>query len=316
MAAGTRSELERVLLTEAVNRRSFGFLEKENITPDHFEGHKELATPLWGEQALPSRRQVEDWEESTIADWTPDPDGVVHAIEGVREFHAQDQVHRELYDMKKILGQDRVNGWKTIMEEVPSRLNAIRDNLEAGKASSDDLLPWLDIEEAIKSGIKETEHLIRGVVLAGQSHVLFAPGDSGKSWIAMWITKEAIERGLTVIYFDFENTPGKFLQRMNILGASKEDMARFIKYTYAPQLTLKPEATCRFGKVLDTVKPDLIVWDSWMGPLGMCQIKENDNDDIRHWATKYIDPAKDRGIATVLLDHTGHENTDRNHLRA
>jgi hypothetical protein len=60
---------------------------------------------------------------------------------------------------------------------------------------------------------------------------------------------------------------------------------------------------------LDTVEPDLVVFDSWINFLSTAQLDENAAGDIASWASFYTRPARDRGITVVLLDHVPHAGT-------
>lgn len=309
MAGSDRKEFERVLLAEAVDKGSIGFLEAEGITLDHFYVHKNVATELWGEQIMPSRRIVEGWDESSIEDWEPSSDEVPYALDKIRELYAQEKFHKLLYEIKDHLREQ--DGWKRALDELPDKLTIVQGLLERGKESVEGLIPWLDTGEIMLNGVEIEQQLLRGLILMGKAHLFFGQNDSGKSWIAKWIAKEAMDRGLRVIYFDYENTALTFAIRQTILGVRPEQATNLLKYAFAPPLTMDKESTQNFVRILDAVNPDLIIWDSWAGALGSCGMSEDSNDDVQHWASKYIAPAKARDISTIILDHTGHENTDR-----
>ena len=96
----SRTEIERILLAEVVDRRSLDFLVKEGITPDYFGPYEVVATRFWGESEIPSRRIVESWDKCAIKDWEPEPEGVPYAIQEIRDIHAHDNFNVMLLGLK------------------------------------------------------------------------------------------------------------------------------------------------------------------------------------------------------------------------
>ncbi len=62
-----------------------------------------------------------------------------------------------------------------------------------------------------------------------------------------------------------------------------------------------------YAAMLDQVRPDLVVFDSWINFLASAGMDENSSNDVAAWAVAFTHPARDRGIASLLLDHIPHE---------
>ncbi len=148
----------------------------------------------------------------------------------------------------------------------------------------------------------------RDILLSGKSHQFYAGAEQGKSWISLWLTKQAIERGQRVLYLDSEN--GRRIIDERLLGSLGLDRARsdeLLFYYNFLTLDLKRESTQGYVHFLDGLSPDIVVFDSWAGFLADCGLDENSNTDVVNWSVKYIRPARQRGITTVILDHVPHE---------
>ncbi len=161
------------------------------------------------------------------------------------------------------------------------------------------------LAEAIRHGVESPEELERGVLIKGAVHQIFAGPGSGKTWLALWLIKNAIERGQTVAFFDTENGKRIVSERLAELDVDASTIDTHLLYFPSPRLGL--DAAEAFAVFLDVVKPDLIVFDSWLDHLASAGLDENSATDIASWAACYSRPARDRGCTVVLLDHVPHD---------
>jgi hypothetical protein len=159
---------------------------------------------------------------------------------------------------------------------------------------------------AITNGIDPPTELLPDILLAGKAHNIFAPGGVGKTWVLVWIATELIKRGKRVVVFDLENGFRTYAERFEEMGGEPEELDRLLYYYPFP--VFDPES---YAKMLDEVKPDLVMFDSWIGFLAAEGRDENEATDISAWAESYSKPALRRGTAIVVLDHVPHEHDDR-----
>ncbi len=161
------------------------------------------------------------------------------------------------------------------------------------------------LAEAIRHGVEPPEEFEPGVLLMGAVHQIFAGPSSGKTWLALWFIKNAIERGQTAVFFDTENGSRIISARLAELGVDASQIDAYLHYYPSPSLDLG--AADSFADFLDAVKPDLVVFDSWLDHLAIAGLDENSATDIASWAACYSRPARDRGCTVVLLDHVPHD---------
>jgi hypothetical protein len=168
--------------------------------------------------------------------------------------------------------------------------------------------------------------LIRGLMYAGMNHHLFAGAEVGKSWVAMWVAKKVAMRGFDVLYIDYENGSLVVNDRFNELNV-KDSAHEHLRYCEGDRLNLYDGLNkiaegspvdpwdntgyVRFRSVLKHIRPALTVWDSWAAALESCGFDENSNRDIQRWCRLFLEPAKRLFIASLVVDHTSHNNNGR-----
>jgi len=160
--------------------------------------------------------------------------------------------------------------------------------------------------ELMDRGIEEPEELLPDILLKGKAHNIFGPGGIGKTWVLVWMAKELVEAGKRVVILDVENGLRTYLERFDEVGTDRTLLNR--NFVYGPFLSFDPES---YARMLDDEKPDVVMFDSWIGFLAADGRDENVANDIALWADGYSKPALKRGVTVVVLDHVGHEHSER-----
>lgn len=163
-----------------------------------------------------------------------------------------------------------------------------------------------DLVGALKAGVEPPEVLLQEVLLAGKVHSIYSGGGTGKTFFAAYITRKILANGGTVLYFDQENGLRIMAERAACLGITPEMAENFYHYPF-PTMPLDLEVVEAFEQLLDEIKPDLVVFDSWVNLLAMCGLDENSSVDIATWTEAYSQKARHRNIAVLLLDHVPKE---------
>ena len=183
-------------------------------------------------------------------------------------------------------------------EEAPDTDGARVNCLLAGR---------VDLGKAISQGIDPPDELEPDLLLDGKIHHLFGPSESGKTILALWMIKRRVEAHQHVIMFDAENGPRTNSERLKQMGADPDLIGKYLVYLPFPDLTLGERGRQDFYELLDEIDPALIVFDSWASFLSSAGFSENDNAEIEHWDNALTKRAKQRGIASVILDHVPHD---------
>ena len=179
---------------------------------------------------------------------------------------------------------------------------------EDDKVSTNPLLAGrVDLGKAIAQGIDPPDELEPDLLLDSKIHHFFGPSESGKTILALWMIKRRVEARQHVIMFDAENGPRTNSERLKQMGADPNLIGKYLVYLPFPDLTLGERGRQDLYELLDEIDPALIVFDSWASFLSSAGFSENDNAEIEHWDNALTKRAKQRGIASVILDHVPHD---------
>ncbi len=170
------------------------------------------------------------------------------------------------------------------------------------KQSATRSIEFMSLNEIIKKGVERPEDVVEDVIRSGKRHQIFSEAGTGKTWLATWITKEAISREKIVLYLDKENGGRIIAERLKALGADPELVDKFLRYSAFPSIS-DQEGLNEYLSTLDAVRPDVIIFDSWINFLSDFGMDENVRSDIAEWSVKFIHPAYEKGIASLMLDH-------------
>ena len=183
----------------------------------------------------------------------------------------------------------------------------IEEGLRSGGAREAFSSGRYKLAEGIEKGIDPPEELEQGVILAGRVRWIYAPAGKGKTWLWLWLVKRCIERGERALIFDSENGMRLVTERLQALGVGPERVDELLHYYPFPHLSTDDRDAEDYARLLDEIEPALVIFDSLVNFLGDSALAENSNDDLVAWATCYTRPARERGIAVVVLDHVPHE---------
>ncbi len=163
--------------------------------------------------------------------------------------------------------------------------------------------------EALENGVEPPEEQEPGILLRGKVHHVFAAAGLGKTMLALWLIKQAILRGEIVVLLDDENGVRTIAERLQEMGVSPKEVDARLFYLPFPSLPMTEEARGNYVDLLDDLKPDLIIFDSWISFLAGAGMNESENTDVQTWCAAYTQPARARGITTVILDHVPHQGS-------
>lgn len=195
------------------------------------------------------------------------------------------------------------------------------DPLESRRGTWDalDLEPYLtgQVQKVYPSVLERTDG--QALLYPGRLNMLYGPSEAAKSWIAMYTCTQVLERGERVIYLDFEDEPVNALERMQLLGASYDDLRTNFRYV-RPEEPLAAMQRSRWGddrateagqaaealfqELLDTHDPALIVADGMTVLYGLHGLDSNDSvqtDIITSWLKRL---SRNGRSTVIVIDHT------------
>ena len=171
----------------------------------------------------------------------------------------------------------------------------------------------VDLIARIRDGIPPIDYLpaSEGMLVRGKRHQIPAPKKSGKSlsMLVHWATM--VQAGARVVILDRENGADLYASRLegiiDVLDLAPSAMAERLGYYEFPRLkdTDGPELAAMCAGA------DVVVFDSQRMFLTDLGLGEDGSDDYSAFAAAAVEPLFFAGIATVILDNTGHTETKR-----
>jgi len=175
----------------------------------------------------------------------------------------------------------------------------------------------VDLIERIRAGIPEPAHVPGGEpwLRAGKRYLVPGPAGTGKSLAGLIISVTVIEHGGTVVILDVENGADEYARRLEDILRARDHDGRLadacqqrLRYHDWPRFSLawKPEA---WAQAINGA--DLIIFDSSRLSLSSVGLAEDSNDDYSRFVSALVVPLARAGAATMILDNTGHTDSDR-----
>ena len=174
----------------------------------------------------------------------------------------------------------------------------------------------VDLFDRIEHGIPPLDFLPASarMFVRGKRHLLPAPKKTGKSLGMLVHWCDVILAGGRVVILDRENGADLYAGRLGLIVASRDlddaqraQLRACLVYYEFPKIRDYDRADL----VSELGSADLVVFDSQRRFLTDLGLDENESDDFAKFMAAAIDPLFEAGIATLILDNTGHETSTR-----
>ncbi len=174
----------------------------------------------------------------------------------------------------------------------------------------------VDLFERLEQGIAPLDFLPASerMLVRGKRHLLPAPKKTGKSlgMLVHWV--DMMLAGARVTILDRENGADLYAARLGTIADSRgldETQRALVRsglvYYEFPKIRDYDKADL----AEELADADLVVFDSQRRFLSDLGLEENDSDDYAEFAAATIDVLFEAGIATMILDNTGHQENGR-----
>jgi AAA domain/IclR helix-turn-helix domain len=177
----------------------------------------------------------------------------------------------------------------------------------------------VNLVQLIQEGIPEREWLpaSEGLLAAGRRHLCAAPAKTGKSLAWLVHAVNIVLAGGSVVILDRENGAEEYARRLSDVleakDASEADWAAVDKrLTYCQwPLVRMTDAEREDYVAWLKARAGLVIFDSSRKFLDHLALGESSSDDYGQFMDALVDPLMAAGVATLILDNTGHEETGR-----
>lgn len=160
---------------------------------------------------------------------------------------------------------------------------------------------WQPIDLAAAEGDPPSPPTINGIVYPGRVHVWSGEPETLKSLVAMAVALAEIRAGHTIVYIDLENGVRETTSRLRALGASTDELARFLYIN--PTQALESDIRDDTLKLLHQHTPSVAFVDSYTGSLAIHRCDPNSAIDVERHHQEVVNSLRTHDAAVVLLDH-------------
>ncbi|MEU5112014.1 AAA family ATPase [Streptomyces longwoodensis] len=140
-----------------------------------------------------------------------------------------------------------------------------------------------------------------GVLYPGRMSTVAAESEAGKTWFALILVLQELNRGNHAVYLDFEDEAAGVVGRLLSMGASMDDVLERFHYV-RPEEPLSTIDLMDLKAVLQ-LAPTLAVVDGVTEGMSLHGLNINDNKDVAVFGRRVLRPLQDAGPAVVTLDH-------------
>jgi len=213
----------------------------------------------------------------------------------------------EAREVPRLLPQGLRSAGPMVMATAPMEPSDFRERV---------LNKRVDLVERIMEGLPPVEYLpeSEGMLIAGKRHLIAAPRKTGKS-IGMLVHWSRMALADTrVIILDRENGAQTYAERLDAIittwGLKPHDKTRIrrnLHYYEFPRL--RREDGQAFSKMAEGAA--VVVFDSQRMFLTDLGLRESESDDYSEFMKYAVEPLFGAGVATVILDNTGHTEKTR-----
>lgn len=166
-----------------------------------------------------------------------------------------------------------------------------------------------DLAALLRDGVPPPELLCGDLLYRGGLHSISGPPDSGKTTVALWWLLHVTRQGLPVMFLDEEGGAELVAEKLAALGATEGDAAMISYYPF-PARTWTSADVRELRRLVDEVKPAVVLWDSAAAFLSRAGFDENAAADVtKFWAQVLTPIAREHDAAVVVIDHDTKDTT-------
>jgi hypothetical protein len=197
-------------------------------------------------------------------------------------------------------------GYAGDLERAVALHQSFGDVLEG--AAGETRLHWEDVAAVLRGEVDDlVPTMLRrddGACLAypGLLHWLMGPPGVGKSWVALYVVAESLQRGAHVGYLDWESNRVVIGGRLRALGCTAEQVEAQFHYLRPPPIT-RIDSAALVAFLAEEHHSELCICDGVAKALARQGFDEDKAGPVLAWLELVVSPLTDAGVAVLCLDH-------------
>lgn len=226
-------------------------------------------------------------------------------LEETREAEAAEAAKREqaYIELQRELEDEEFQEWLAEKIEQRQLFLAAKELVVDPDSDTWDRVEGIRNLGVIWDSAPPTRMLIDDWLVKEQLHWIGAQAAVGKTWIGLWFTKQLLDEGKRVLYFDEELGETVFIERLKALGVEKDKVEDNLIYWQWPSFGTEPDDERLHKAVIAHTCPDLVVYDTATDFFTNMRLDENNGVDVTTWVKMYPEQARRLGATPIVFDH-------------
>jgi KaiC/GvpD/RAD55 family RecA-like ATPase len=162
-------------------------------------------------------------------------------------------------------------------------------------------MSWAPRNLALEPAAPPIQPEIGDVLYRSLRHLVSGEPETLKGWLLLVLALLELRAGEHVLWVDFEQGPAMTLERLRALGATDDEIERFLYLE--PREPLNDETRRMIAELVEEKRPTLVVFDAYAGLLGLEDGDPNSERDIERVNRRVVDLLAGAGAASVIIDH-------------
>jgi hypothetical protein len=169
---------------------------------------------------------------------------------------------------------------------------------------------WQPENLAERGSESPPEPTISGVTCPGMLSIHYSEPEGLKTWLELVLAIEQLRAGEHVVWIDFEMSPRAIHARLDDLGATEDELERFL-YMQPCEPIAGKQIQADLAELMAARKPSLAVVDSLGPALSLHGLDSNSNADVTTFYTSMLAPFRTEYTACDLIDHVTKDRETR-----
>jgi Bifunctional DNA primase/polymerase, N-terminal/AAA domain len=144
------------------------------------------------------------------------------------------------------------------------------------------------------------------LVYPGRLHSIYGEPGHGKTWVSLYLVKERLEAGESVVYFDYDEDDGGRSMAMRLLTLGLQpSMVNNLHYFNPQGIGRDGSQWERMRRIVSRCKPSLVIVDTMAPALVELGLNETDNTEVGAWYrhARWLLSGTTPRPALVIVDH-------------
>ncbi|HEY5161110.1 MAG TPA: AAA family ATPase [Gaiellaceae bacterium] len=154
------------------------------------------------------------------------------------------------------------------------------------------------------------EATISGITCPGLLSIHYSEPEGLKTWLELILSLEQIRAGNHVVWIDFEMSPRSIHARLLDLGATEEELSRFL-YLHPSESIRDKQIQADLVTLMATYTPSLAVVDAMPEALALHELDGNSNADVATFYSVVLAPFRTDYAAVDVIDHVTKDRETR-----